>query len=201
MPGYVTYKRVRDAAWQFLIDHHVTSLPIVFSGICRNMEIDLLTYDGQFFEADERGVACTKNNRRIILINSSDSREVQRYTIGHELGHIYLGHVADDQIHTRLTGTRAEPKPREEYEAERFAMDILAPACVLYGLGIRSAEDIARVCGIPIEEARIRAERMRVLYERDAFFESPLEMKVFEQFRGFIRSYLASNGFEGSAVL
>ena len=75
-----------------------------------------------------------------------------------------------------------------EYQAERFAIGILAPACVLYGLGIHTAEDIAKVCGISLSAAKIRAERLAVLYQRKSFFCSPLERKVFELFEDFIKA-------------
>lgn len=76
-----------------------------------------------------------------------------------------------------------------EYQAERFAIDILAPACVLWGLNLHTAEDIAKVCNISMQSAHIRAERMEILYKRNKFLTSPLEKQVFEQFSDFIKQY------------
>ncbi len=100
----------------------------------------------------------------------------------HEVGHIVMKHIQD--------------KPEYEYEAERFAIDVLAPACVLWGLDIHEPEDIARLCNISITSARIRAERMALLYKREqefmqkygrsCFLQSPLEKKVYKQFQKFI---------------
>ena len=108
------------------------------------------------------------NNQCYIIVDDKLSIAVQRYSIAHEIGHILLGDG--------------------EYEAERFAIDVLAPACVLWGLNLHTAEDIAHVCNISIPSARIRAERMAVLYDRNMFLSHPLERQVFSQFKDFIDS-------------
>nr|DAM47978.1 MAG TPA: IrrE N-terminal-like domain [Caudoviricetes sp.] len=108
------------------------------------------------------------NDQCYIIVDDKLSIAVQRYSIAHEIGHILLGDG--------------------EYEAERFAIDILAPACVLWGLNLHTAEDIARVCNISITSAQRRAERMRILYDRNMFLSHPLERQVFEQFRDFINN-------------
>ena len=108
------------------------------------------------------------NGQWYIIVDDSDYITVQRYSIAHEIGHILMG------------------KDISEYEAERFAIDILAPACVLWGLHIHSAEDISRVCNISLTAARRRAERMSILYQRNKFLTSPLERQIFKQFSDFI---------------
>ena len=102
----------------------------------------------------------------------------KRYTIMHEIGHLVLSHTANNGIYT----------DDNEYQAERFAIDVLAPACVLWGLNLHTAEDIARVCNISITAAQRRAERMEVLYQRNMFLSHPLERQVFNQFKNFIDS-------------
>ena len=74
----------------------------------------------------------------------------------------------------------------QEYQAERFAIDILAPACILWGLNLHTAEEIAKVCGISMSSAQRRAERMEILYQRNMFLSHPLERQVFQQFQKFI---------------
>lgn len=115
-----------------------------------------------------------KNSLRTTLYfyNADSIKERQRYSIMHELGHYLLGH--------------SDYSEENEYQAERFAIDVLAPACVLWGLNLHSAEDIARVCNISITSARIRADRMEVLYKRNMFLSHPLERQVFNQFKNFI---------------
>lgn len=75
----------------------------------------------------------------------------------------------------------------EEQAADRFAADILMPACVLWGLNIHTPEEIARLCNVSMSAATIRAERMEVLYQRNKFLTHPLERQVYAQFGGFIQ--------------
>ena len=103
----------------------------------------------------------------------------------HEIVHIVMSHIQDEE--------------RYEYEAKRFAIDVLAPACVLWALDMHEPEDIAKLCNISITSAHIRSERMELLYKREqeflgtrghfCFLQSPLERKVYEQFKPFIDEY------------
>lgn len=102
-------------------------------------------------------------------MRDTDPLPIQRYTIAHEIGHILLG----------------ENSPEDA--AERFAIGILAPACVLHALRVERAEDIAKLCNISITAASHRAERMKILNKRDKFLTHPLEEQVFEQFEQFIQ--------------
>ncbi|MDE5558530.1 MAG: ImmA/IrrE family metallo-endopeptidase [Ruminococcus sp.] len=114
-----------------------------------------------------------------IVLNPDDSIVVQRYTIAHELGHIFLDHFVNQTMSISDM----------EYQAERFAIDILAPACVLWGLNLHTAKDIFEVCNIFISAAQIRAKRMETLYDRNKFLISPFERQVFKQFSDFITQH------------
>lgn len=178
---YSTYKTARDAAWKFLIQNHVGSLPVKFSAICRRNQIKLVyDHDKKYLSARERGCTFIENTGKyVIVLNPSDSIPTQRYTIAHEFGHIFLGHFTEKNI-----------SPSDmEYQAERFAIDVLAPACVLRGLNLHTAEEIAEICDISLFSAKKRAERMEILYKRDNFMISPLEKQVFRQFSAFISHY------------
>ncbi len=173
------YKNARDTAWKFLIDNHVDSLPVKLSAICRQKEISLLyDHDRKYLSENKKGCTFVDSIGRFsIVLNPADSTAVQRYTIAHELGHIFLGHFTG---HTLSNFDM-------EYQAERFAIDILAPACVLYGLDLHIAKDISEVCNISMRASQIRAERMEILYKRNKFLISSLERQVFKQFSDFIK--------------
>lgn len=129
----------------------------------------------------ERGATITDGSVTYILLKR-DTIPAMRYTTAHELGHIVLGHT----LKNGKIGRTFIMDDEQEYQAERFAIDILAPACVLWGLDLHTAKDISKVCNISERAAQIRAERMEVLYKRNKFLTSPLECKVFQQFRQFI---------------
>ena len=179
--NYEAYKNLRNARWQCLIDCNISYLPVSLSQICRHFDIHIVKNSNlrqnQLVE-NERGKSSIIQNQVTIIICDTDPMKIQRYTIAHEIGHILLG------------------KSISEYEAERFAIGILGPACVLWGLNIHEPEDISRLCNISITAARNRAKRMDLLYKREqeflrtkghsCFLQSPLERKVFEQFKPFI---------------
>lgn len=186
---YDIYRRARDVAWQFLIDNNVSELPVKLTEICRNNGYRLLLDTKHIFlRAGDRGATFLKDGQWQIVLSASDSIPVRRYTLAHELGHIYLAHSLCDGKFGRTFGIQRTPKTPEEYQAERFAIDILAPACVLRGLNLHTAEDIAKVCNISMQSARIRAERMETLYKRSMFLTNPLERKAFNNFRAFVEN-------------
>lgn len=189
MQNYDIYKQARDMAWKFLIENNVTELPLNPLEICKNNGYHLLfdskhTYLGE----NDRGISFLRDGQWYIVLNASDSVLIRRYTFAHELGHIYLNHLLCNGRYGRTFGIQGIPKTPNEYQAERFAIDVLAPACVLWGLNLHSAKDISEACGISMTAARIRAERMELLYKRNMFLSHPLERQVFEQFKPFIKN-------------
>lgn len=189
MKNYDIYKYARDAAWQFLIDNNVSELPLKLSVICRNKGYRLLLDSkGTYLQSNDRGATFLKDGQWQIVLNASDSVQVRRYTLAHELGHIFLRHTLHDGKFGRSFGIQRTPKTPEEYQAERFAIDILAPACVLWGLNLHTAEDIAKICNISMQSAKIRAERMELLYQRNMFLSHPLECQIFQQFGEFVKN-------------
>lgn len=168
--NYGIYKTARNASWQCLIDCDIHSLPV------RPVEI-AKHYNIKCKKMQSNKLGCSAKIKTIfgktyILYNADDTRERQRYSIMHELGHYLLGHHNYNED--------------DEYQAERFAIDILAPACVLWGLNLHTAQEISDVCNISITSAQRRAERMEVLYQRNMFLSHPLERAVFNQFRDFM---------------
>ena len=190
MNNYNIYKYARDMAWKFLIDNQVSELPIKLTAICRkNGYRLLLDSKGSYLQDSDKGASFLEDGQWKIVLNAFDSIPVRRYTLSHEIGHIYLKHPLYNEKYGRSFGIQRVPKTPEEYQAERFAIDILAPACVLWGLNLHTAEDIAKICNISMRSAQIRAERMRLLYQRNMFLSHPLERQVFQQFQQFINNY------------
>lgn len=176
---YGIYKQVRNASWQFLIDNKVSSFPVDLRTIVKSMGIKVRRDDGTFLN-DNKGATFFSSDTCYIVTAPNLTAQEARYTVAHELGHITLGH-------TLFNGSANLPK-REEYEAERFAISILAPACVLWGLDLHTPEEISTLCNISSGYAIKRAERMAKLYERNKFLTSQLECQVFQQFKPYIDS-------------
>lgn len=177
---YNEYKVSRDLAWKILINEHITALPVSVSSICKNMGIKIKLYEP---EDGNSGFSTLMNGQAIIAVSRMDRPERQRFTAAHELGHILLGHVGKYKLVNREPSASDDPI---EQAANIFASRLLAPACVLWGCGCKTAEEISQLCCISQQAAEFRAERMRILYERDAFLKSPLERRVYENFREYI---------------
>jgi Zn-dependent peptidase ImmA (M78 family) len=182
--NYAKYKNARNASWQCLIDYNISSLPVIVTEIAKKSNITVIdnsTVD--FLSKGQSGATIYQDNHFYIVYKDSESSHRCRFTIAHELGHIFLGHL--------LVGV---PKYRTfdinddaESSANVFARDLLAPACVLHELGITAAKDIAKICNISIESATYREQRMKELEKRKAWYLNPLEIKVKEQFEDFIK--------------
>ncbi len=187
---YGIYRNVRDAAWLCLRDYHVDRLPVSVSAISRAAGIKVIKNSavGEL-QPSESGISYYDGENWYVIYDDENTIERSRFTVAHEIGHIFLGHDLKKGYHTR---TRTfDVRPAIEREADMFAARLLCPACVLWGLDIRTADDIARVCRVSHTVAKIRAERMDVLYRRGKFLTNPLEREVYENFEGFVKSIRA----------
>lgn len=178
--NYKDYQNARDAVWQLLIDLGISELPINTVKICAELGIKLHYYE----PTDESdGMSCYINNIPHIFVSSAVLPERRRFTVAHEIGHIILNHVGKFELVNR------EPTPQDnpiEQAANVFASRLLAPACVLWGCNVRTADQIQELCKISQTAAEYREERMNELYKRNRFLTSPLERKVYSQFETFI---------------
>lgn len=193
---YSKYKQSRNLSWQILIDNNITELPVKISTICKNLGIRIISYERgyEILEVADLLEDCIHSDgitfEGAIFYNEKCSVQRQRFTVAHELGHI-LQHTKG--IYNREPSATDNPI---EHEANVFASRILAPACVLWGLGVKSAEEISRICDISITSAKFRMDRLNLLYERERAFKeqhgkscfllSSSERQVYQQFYNYI---------------
>lgn len=182
---YAIYKNARNASWQCLIDCKIFKLPVSTVDISLHYGLQCI-YNDTILNPEESGrIVNLKDGRIVMLINTNMTAQRQRFTILHELGHYLLGHLGD----TPLSRSYNSINPSEEQAADRFATDVLMPACALWGLNIHTPEDIASLCNVSMQAAQIRARRMDELYRRNMFLSHPLERQVFKQFQQFIQQF------------
>lgn len=180
--NYGQYKNARNASWQCLIDYKVNSLPVKVSQIAKQADIVLLKNSAvNLLSENESGTTLMQNDKLYIIYADKQSPQRCRFTIAHELGHIFLGHLFSKDGNGFATTDDAE------HSANVFARDLLAPACVLHELQALTSAAIANLCNISLEAATYRAERMSELERRNAFYLYPLEKQVKEQFAEFIK--------------
>lgn len=115
------------------------------------------------------GFCFTVNGSCVIALNeNSCGNRRRRFTAAHELGHCVLGHLRG-----------AEYPPDAERDADRFAAELLAPICVLDLCGVRSAEEIERICGVSRSAAEIAFQRLVTGHFR-------VDSRIVNQFADFI---------------
>lgn len=202
---YKNYKESRDIAWELLIKYNIGSLPVKISEICRGEGILVRSF-GQSRELikvlgfekstqDNDGFAVVLGAEGYIFYNEDCPPQRQRFTVAHELGHFASGDVGE--MPTLRNREPSEADEDTEHKANVIAARLLAPACVLWGLGVHSAREISELCDISTQAAEWRAKRMETLYNREeeflktkgksCFLLSPLERRVYEQFLPYIR--------------
>lgn len=204
MSTYQRYQQARDAAWETLIACGVSSLPVNAKEIAEKLGVQILPWperkDSLFSLLEKAGGGICRSLRirgkwHIFLQSGQMDDQHVHFAIAHELGHVMLQH----DLLPLSPGIRAfrsrenegdvmdDPLDLSDYAADIFAIRLLAPACVLHGLNIRKREYLIRITGLPPKAAALRAERMGLLRERNAFLSHPLERKVHDQFLPFIR--------------
>ena len=197
---YQSYKNARDAAWKLLIDQNVCNLPVKIGQICKNLSIPVLSYEQGRAIIVREGLSdnCMNNDgftfAGAIFFNQTCSIPRRRFTVAHELGHLIMLHKGD--LINREPSTADNSV---ETAANVMASRLLAPACVLWGIGVRNADDIRRLCDISRQSAEFRMIRMHELYAREemylklyghsCFLQSPLERAVYHQFQDFIHTH------------
>ncbi len=188
---YGKYKNARNAAWHCLIDYNIKSLPVNVTKIAKDTGIRVVKNGSvQLLMPNEIGASFINNNQWYIVYDDTALRRRSRYTIAHELGHIFLGHKL---IYDRNSRSYDISESTAEQEADIFASRLLSPACVLWGLGLKNPHEIARACDISLTAAEYRAERMKILYERNRFLTNSLERKVYKNFEEYIHSQTYKN--------
>jgi Zn-dependent peptidase ImmA (M78 family) len=186
---YGIYKDTRNAAWRCLIDYNVSELPVKPSLIARAAGIKVIkNSDVHELAPHESGASVLDGKQWYIIYDDENTRQRCRFTVAHELGHIFLGHELRKGYHARTFDTT---RPTIEQQADAFAARLLAPACVLWALNVRTMTEIAELCDISNTAAQIRAERMKILYSRNKFLTSPLEKAVYDNFKEYIQKQTA----------
>lgn len=181
---YGAYANARDAAWQTLINHQITELPVRVVDIATNADISVIkNKDIHYLNKNQSAVSLLTEDQWTIIYDETMSRERCRFTVAHELGHIFLGHPLKDRYYARSIDTS---KPMTEKQADMFAARLLSPACVIWGLDLHTPEEIKNACNISYTAAKVRAGQMEKLYEKDIFLKNKLEIKVFENFQKYI---------------
>lgn len=133
----------------------IDRFPVSLSQVAKFYNIELAPYSGaaEIFDILDlheyakynKGFYMEFENKKIIFVDDSLSRQMQRMVVAHELAHLILDHISliiEAHSHNpELTWW--------EYEADVFAVILLCPIRLLKWLGVTKAADIAEFCDVP----------------------------------------------------
>ena len=196
MSDYAQYQNARDAAWRALLDLPEKKLPVDADALAKKLGVEIHPFPGKeqallhnLVNRAAAGPCVSLRIRRawhIFLRANAFDESHRRFAVAHELGHLLLGHETE----TLAPGVRCfaarestgdvleDTQEMDDYYADVFAIRLLAPAFALHEMHIDSSGGIMRLCGLPPHAAALRAERMELLNERDAFYTHILETKA-----------------------
>lgn len=107
-----------------------------------------------------KGYTFHKNGRFMICYDPfSFHLHNVRFTLGHELGHIYLGHFKENNIDSK------EIYGRCEYEANYFSAALLMPEYLMYSCNTLSLDEISYKLKVSTESISYRINTLKDLYK------------------------------------
>ncbi|WP_422447871.1 ImmA/IrrE family metallo-endopeptidase [Thermoanaerobacterium sp. DL9XJH110] len=174
--GKINYRHdyVHDKIADFIVEFDIKKLPVEPLEIINKKKWTLRTYEfyarkhkvkiKDIIEAygSEDAFTIYKNGLYSIAYNDKIRSSGRiRFTLMHEIGHIYLKHL-EEFNHTILSRGGLNKKEYEmlEKEANIFASEILSPYSVLLTLKWTNYELIKKYCGLSIHAAKTRASQL-----------------------------------------
>jgi len=178
-PEQARYEKIMDSVRSFFIKENISSFPIDPFEIIRKNKWGLMTYSeiaedtGLSIEMvvkgcqSEDGYIIRDNDNYCIAYNDTITTPGRiRFTLMHEIGHIYLNHLVDFNEtmlkRSRLTRSKYEILERE---AHAFARNSLAPAILTNVIIARNPADVKYSLmshfGITYSAAKTRLEFLR----------------------------------------
>lgn len=177
IPKYARYEYCAKRACEFLEEYNISSFPVDVEKIIHDQKWALTPYSQimEEFQCDrETVIRCLrsrdgytqldKDNYSIAYNDDSLLGNRKRFTLMHEVGHIYLHHLTDFDITLISRGSLTKDENRVlENEANTFARNVLVPTSMLQQLENKSIQNISYHFGITPRAARTRVD----LYPKD----------------------------------
>lgn len=177
IPKYARYDYCNQRACDFLEEFKITTFPVDVEEIIRRNKWGLVKYSELmgYFGCDrmkviqclgsEDGFTTWDGDNYTISYNDDSILGNRiRFTLMHEIGHVYLNHLIDFESTQIYRGslTKAENKVLEN-EANAFARNVLVPTSMLQHLTNKNINNVAHRFGITPSAAQTRLE----LYNTD----------------------------------
>ncbi len=177
IPKYARYDYCYKKSCEFLEQYNISSYPVEPLDIIRHEDYGLLPYSSlmQEYNCSLTTVCCCMlsidgltiwedGNYSIAYNDLAGSSERIRFTLMHELGHIYLHHLLDFEKTTLLRTTDISSYENRvlENEANAFARNVLAPVSMVLRLNDKVPENVSTKFGITYKAAKTRLDLLQI---------------------------------------
>lgn len=144
-------------------------MPIDIADICKHLGIRVVLYSEakDIIELLSLEKYCTCNHGvtlfsgglgcPIILVDDSLDKQQQRFTIAHEIGHIFMSHRISAFI---KSDSVASCPDIFEHAADIFAISLLCPWVVLRRMNNITYDVVASLCDVPMDCAKYSVDNM-----------------------------------------
>jgi Zn-dependent peptidase ImmA (M78 family) len=112
------------------------------------------------------GIVAIEEGQPVIYVNASDVPVKKRFTIAHEIGHVYLGHLTNKENNELLDDEvrlRSSVWNMEEKEANAFAAQLLMPASLIQGAGNAGRTSVEKLAELFEVSEQAMMYRLRIL--------------------------------------
>lgn len=170
IPKYARYDYCNKKACEFLEEYNINTFPVNVIDIIKKNCWGLTKYSEIMKELHcdrETVIRCLQSKDGFTLLDNDNysiaynDDEVLgnriRFTLMHEIGHIYLNHLKDFEATKLLRNSLTNAENRIlENEANSFARNVLAPTFMIQQLKDKSLQNISITFGISIAAAKTR---------------------------------------------
>ena len=123
------YQYAREMAKKILIKHKINDVPTDLKVICEKLGLEYVELDDSE-ELD--GAVLEMDGMKVAMLNRAKPYVRARFTLAHELGHIFLNHDKREFYDPEIAREYGEDvpenmKPPKEREADAFASELLIP--------------------------------------------------------------------------
>lgn len=171
---YPNHNLVRKKAREFIALMNISALPIEPLIIAQQYGIIIESYSDYEEEVPRKIALLRKAKCEAITTQDPDSGEYHilyddkqgvdnsriRFTISHEIGHVYLDHPNEFGKDCARRGGLLDKNHPAEKEADTFAAEILRPAILLILSDTTNVYDIQSICDISYEAANIASRQI-----------------------------------------
>lgn len=148
-----------NCAIKTLIDNDICKIPLsndTIERVIKNQGYKIVAYniplsgeDYKDFESlnlvhtaeNYKAFTYVKGNNKYVFYRSTLTSEKKMRIFAHELGHIMLNHLSAPGVRC---STEFQDENNQEREAEEFALEFLAPTCILKAMRVVKPDEISR---------------------------------------------------------